>query len=27
VTPENIRIRKRYLDPHVRKRMEKQKKA
>ena len=26
VTPENIRIRKRYLDPHVRKRMEKQKK-
>ena len=27
VTPENIRIRKRYLDPHVRKRMEKQKKS
>ncbi|WP_201352158.1 translational GTPase TypA [Hydrogenimonas urashimensis] len=27
VTPENIRVRKRYLDPHVRKRMEKQKKA
>jgi len=27
VTPESIRIRKRYLDPHVRKRMEKQKKA
>ncbi|BDY13090.1 translational GTPase TypA [Hydrogenimonas cancrithermarum] len=26
VTPENIRVRKRYLDPHVRKRMEKQKK-
>ncbi len=26
VTPENIRIRKRYLDPHVRKRMEKRKK-
>ncbi len=26
VTPENIRIRKRFLDPHVRKRMEKQKK-
>jgi GTP-binding protein len=26
VTPESIRIRKRYLDPHVRKRMEKQKK-
>jgi GTP-binding protein len=26
VTPENIRVRKRFLDPHVRKRMEKQKK-
>ncbi|MCF6200526.1 MAG: translational GTPase TypA [Hydrogenimonas sp.] len=27
VTPESIRLRKRYLDPHVRKRMQKQKKA
>ncbi len=27
VTPESIRVRKRYLDPHVRKRIEKQKKS
>ncbi len=27
VTPESIRVRKRYLDPHVRKRIEKQKKG
>jgi len=27
VTPQNIRLRKRYLDPHVRKRMAKQKKG